>query len=111
MPPPTAQDCAEQSTGADSPQRRLFGNPWPCACGLPLTAGVRLLQIQQQSLRAGPLRGGLCRRILQGTKPVDLPVEEPMQCELACNLKTATEMGVTMPPHVVAQVDRVSKRQ
>src|SRR5262245_33954256 len=41
MHPPTAQDCAEQSTGADSPQRRLFGSPWPCACGLPLTTGVR----------------------------------------------------------------------
>jgi putative ABC transport system substrate-binding protein len=49
-------------------------------------------------------------RILQGTKPVDLPVEEPMQCELAFHLKTAKEMGVTMPPHVLARVDRVSKR-
>jgi ABC-type uncharacterized transport system substrate-binding protein len=74
--------------------------------------GVRLLQIQQQSFRAGPPRVAVyVDRILQGPKPVALPVEEPMQFELAVNLKTAKEMGETIPPHVLARMDRGSKRQ
>jgi ABC-type uncharacterized transport system substrate-binding protein len=50
-------------------------------------------------------------RMLQGTKTVDLSVEEPMQFALAFNLKTAKRINVTTPPHVLARVDRVSKRQ
>jgi ABC-type uncharacterized transport system substrate-binding protein len=72
-------------------------------------AGVRLLQIQQQSFRAGRLVTVYVDRILQGTQSVDLPVEEPMQFELTFNLKAAKELGLTMPPHVLARVDRVIK--
>jgi putative tryptophan/tyrosine transport system substrate-binding protein len=83
---------------------------------LPSMHGERQFVEAGALMSYGPSRIELFRRaayyvdkILKGAKPQDLPVEQPTKFEFIINLKTAKQIGVTIPPNMLARADKVIK--
>lgn len=87
---------------------------WAARNRLPTAAGGPHFAEAGSLISYGASISDLCRRsaylvdkILKGAKPADLPVERPAKFEFVINLKIAKEIGLTIPPNVLARADRV----
>jgi len=80
----------------------------PSISGEPNAAEAGALLFYGPSIIEGCQRAAYyVDRILKGTKPADLPVEQPMKFKLVINLKTAQALGITIPPHLLFQANEV----
>ena len=79
---------------------------WGCSAEQAFEA---LVSYSPDRYRNGHRGAWYVDRILKGAKPADLPVEQPIKFEFIINLKTAKQIGLTIPPNVLARADRVIK--
>jgi putative ABC transport system substrate-binding protein len=78
------------------------GGPHFAQAGSLISYGASVFDVCQRSAL-------FVDKVFKGAKPVDLPVERPTKFELVINLKTAKQIGLTIPPNVLARADRVIK--
>ena len=81
---------------------------------LPVIASWREFVASGALLSYGPSRifeakrlAGYVQKVLNGEKPADLPLEQPVKFELVINLKTAKALGLTVPPSLLGRADEV----
>ena len=77
-----------------------YGNPENVEAGGLMFYGPNFLDLFRRT-------GHFVDRILRGTKPTDIPVEQPTKFDLVINLKTAKALGLTLPPALLARADEV----
>ena len=82
----------------------------PSFSGEPTAADAGMLMTHGPSIPASCHRAAaFVDKILKGAKPADLPVEQPTKFEFIINLKAAKQIGLTIPPNVLARADKVIK--
>jgi putative ABC transport system substrate-binding protein len=83
-------------------------NRLPTMCGQPTWSDAGCLIFYGNNRSHQWRRGAyFVDKILKGAKPADLPVEQPTKFELVINLKAAKQLGLTIPPNVLARADKV----
>ena len=73
----------------------------------PIAAAGGLISLSANNPEIFRRAATLVDRILRGANPGELPVEQPTKFELVINLKAAKQIGLTVPPNVLARADRV----
>ena len=81
--------------------------PVSCDTGLNVEQGVCLMAYGPNILALYRRAATYVDKILKGTNPIDLPVERPMKFDFVISLKTAKQIGVTIPPNVLVRANRV----
>ena len=94
--------AAYRACNQDIGCRRCAGSAAWTDVGCIMSYGPNLLELYRRA-------AVFVDKILKGTKPADIPVEQPTKFDFIVNLKTAKQIGVTIPPNLMARADRVIK--